>query len=260
MGKKNKEVSKGLQWMDSMRGKNRDLEERLGVERLRGFGGRPGEGSQREAFSKMQSYNDDMVSAARNDYDMRETLQAAALSGKKKANDILEKGFNDISDIRNAQNFMEKAAKRHGQGGDFSSASDYMGLTYSMAKRDRNKQMESIADEYASKSALDEMREELEARNESADPVEAPELSDTLVQAQDDSEGYSLELGGIGDGIFGRTDSDDLTSAVVETEQSPVSGESQDFKDDYSANVKGGLKLSGIATRGPGSGINGGGF
>ena len=254
MGKKNKQLEKGLQWLNSFNGKNKDLEERLGIDRL-SYGGKPGESGQREAFNDMQSYNDRMVDAARNDYDMRRTLEAAAMSGKQQAQDILDKGFNSIGDIRNAQNFSEKAAKRHGQGGDFSSASDYMGLTQSMVERDRNKQMEAIADEYATKSSLEEFRDELEERNATTDPVEAPELSATLVAAQEGVDDYAINLGTQGDGIVGRTDSDDLFTAAAEVDASPVSGESEEYKDEYTANVKGGLKLSGIATRGPWSGI-----
>ena len=91
-----------------------------------------------------------MIEGARNDYDLRRTMEAAAMSGKKKATKLQKKGFKDIDDVRNWQNFSEKAAKRHGQGGDFSSASDYMGLTRSMVERDRQKFSESYRREFAS--------------------------------------------------------------------------------------------------------------
>ena len=157
MGKQNKDKNRspGLDWIDSMSGKNRDLEERYGVESV-SFGGRPGESSQREAFGKMKSYKDDLVEGFRKDYDARRTLEAAAMSGKKKAQDILDSGFKNISDIRNAQNFFEKAAKRHGQGGDFSNPSDYMGLTRSMVNRDRRKFTEDIEGMIADATTRDE--------------------------------------------------------------------------------------------------------
>ena len=75
---------------------------------------------------------------------LRRTLEAAAMSGKGKAKKILDRGFKNAGDITNAINFSEKAAKRHGQGGDFSSASDYMGLTQSMVERDRRKMIEGL--------------------------------------------------------------------------------------------------------------------
>ena len=40
---------------------------------------------------------------------------------------------------------MRKQQKRHGQGGNFSSGSDYMGLTQSMVERDRNKLVASLS-------------------------------------------------------------------------------------------------------------------
>ena len=91
----------------------------------------------------------DLINAARNDYDTRRTLEAAAMSGKKKAQDILDSGFRNIGDVTNASNFFEKAAKRHGQGGEFSNVSDFMGLTQSMVERDRRKLNESIDERIA---------------------------------------------------------------------------------------------------------------
>ena len=259
MGKNNKYGNPGKQWIDSMSGKNRDLEERFGIDSV-SFGGRPGESSQREAFQDMQSYNERMTDAARNDYDLRRTIEAAAMSGKKKAQDILDKGFNSIDDVRNAQNFSEKAAKRHGQGGDFADNSDYMGLTRSMVDRDRRKQTEEYEKAFASMDSLEELRETVKENAENAAPVEAPELSDTLVNANEDSEEYSLNLGDIGTQLFGTPGGDDLSNAQVEAEVSPTSGNSDEFANDYLDNVKEGIKLSGIKTRGPGSGINGEGF
>lgn len=155
MGKKNKYGNPAQQWMDSIQGKNRDLEERFGIESV-SFGGKPGTSQQRESFADMQSYNERMTDAARNDYDLRRTIEAAAMSGKKKAIDILDRGFNSIEDVRKAQNFSEKAAKRHGQGGSFSDNSDYMGLTRSMVNRDRRKFTEDIEGMIADATTRDE--------------------------------------------------------------------------------------------------------
>lgn len=137
-----KQRSPGLDWIDSMSGKNRDLEERYGVEGVR-FS-KMDSSSWAEDTENRKNYTKNMQEGFRNDYDARRTLEAAALSGKKKAKDILDSGFKNISDIRNANNFFEKAAKRHGQGGDFSNPSDYIGLTQSMVERDRRKFTEDI--------------------------------------------------------------------------------------------------------------------
>lgn len=125
------------EWIDSLSGKNSDLEKRYGVSGVRMS--KPGSETWEEDTRNRENYRKNMQEGARNDYDTRRTLEAAAMSGKKKAQDILDSGFKNVGDIRNAQNFFEKAAKRHGQGGAFDSASDYMGLTQSMVERDREK-------------------------------------------------------------------------------------------------------------------------
>lgn len=230
--------------------------DRYGIEGAN-FGGRPGEG---HPVRMPEDVDRELAAAAMNDYDTRRTMEAQAMAGKEKAEHFAKHGFKDSTDVIKANNMFKRWHKKNGNGGDFSSNSDYAGLTYDSVKRDRAKQMETIKDEYASVSALENLREALEARNAATDPVEAPELSQSLQQAQRDVDEYSLSLGSIGDNLFGRTDSDDLQTASAENESNPASGESQDFKDDYASNVKAGLTIAAIPTRGPGSGIYGGGF
>jgi hypothetical protein len=139
MGKKNKGGLDGTRLL--LGGYDREME-RFGVKGMQ-MGGK----AQQMTGNDYRSEKDvekDMIDSARNDYDLRRTLEAAAMSGKGKAQKILDKGFKNAGDITNALNFSEKAAKRHGQGGDFSSASDYMGLTQSMVERDRRKFNEDI--------------------------------------------------------------------------------------------------------------------
>ena len=127
-----------------------------------------------------------MIEGARNDYDLRRTIEAAAMSGKKKAIKLQKKGFKDVGDVRKWQNFSEKAAKRHGQGGDFSSDSDYMGLTKSMVIRDRNKQDEGYRREFASIKDMNALRDDLEAQEEASNHQTQPlEKSDALARAED---------------------------------------------------------------------------
>ena len=167
-----KQRSPGLDWIDSMSGKNRDLEERYGVEGVR-FS-KMDSSSWAEDTENRKNYTKNMQEGFRNDYDARRTLEAAALSGKKKAKDILDSGFKNISDIRNAQNFFEKAAKRHGQGGQFSNASDFMGLTQSMVERDRRK--------------FEERLSETQLEDEDGEPTEELKdivLSDHMQKAKD---------------------------------------------------------------------------
>ena len=107
----------------------------------------------------------DVSRAASNDYDLRETISAAAASGKKKAMDIEKEGWNykDLSNVHKALNFQEKAAKRHGQGGNFSSTSDAMGLTRSMQDRAEKKQTEAYDQRYAKTTDLNDLKNKLMA-------------------------------------------------------------------------------------------------
>ena len=159
-------------------GYDRELE-RYGVEGPR-FGGRAQEMTGK-SYRSAEDVEKDIINAARNDYDLRRTVEAAALSGKKKAIDLQKNGFNSIDDVTNWGNFSEKAAKRHGQGGDFSSASDYMGLTKSMVQRDRNKQTAAYDETYAKTTDLNALKEKLmaeateKAAGAGSDPIEPSE-------------------------------------------------------------------------------------
>jgi len=251
MGKKNKKLEEGLSWIDSMMGKNRDIEERYGVERA-SFGGKPGESGQREAFNDMKNYNDNIVEGFRNDYDARRTLEAAALSGKGKAQKLLDKGFDDVNDVRKAQNFFEKAAKRHGQGGSFSSASDYMGLTQSMVERDRDKQMSKI------QGMIDTSLEDMEFADKDEEPAHSydgeigtrggrennysPVVDYENVYTMANISNGSYSTGGEGQAA---------TEASVD---GPSLGAAEQLAK-FQQEVRRGAALAGVQTRGPQSGV-----
>lgn len=181
MGKKYKNDG----WMDSMTGKNADLEKRYGVDPVR-FS-RSDDPNWAEDVENRNNYTERMTEGFRKDYDARETLQAAANSGKKEAQEILDSGFKSVGDIRNAQNFFEKAAKRHGQGGQFSNASDYMGLTQSMVERDRRINNEQFVtnDEFNDyKKNLEDYKKN-EAVNSATKDLKDRVLSDHMQEALD---------------------------------------------------------------------------
>ena len=170
-------------------------------------------------------------------------MEASAMSGKKKANKLLDKGFKNIDDVQKWQNFSEKAAKRHGQGGDFSSASDYMGLTQSMVERDRRKQTEGYNKDFALGADLAALRTEMDERfDEKSENVLPAQRSETSSAAESQSNEYELNLGGTGTDIFGG-------GSPQEQEQA------QGFADNSVDEVKKGLQLSNVETRGPRSGI-----
>ena len=145
-----------------------------------------GRSSAGQEYRSAKDVEKEIIHKARNDYDLRRTVEAAAMSGKKKAIKLQKKGFKSIDDVTNWANFSEKAAKRHGQGGDFSSASDYMGLTKSMVLRDRAKQDEAYRREFASIKDMNALRDDLEAQEEATNYQPQPiEKSDALARAED---------------------------------------------------------------------------
>ena len=81
---------------------------------------------------------------------------------------------------------MEKAAKRHGQGGDFSSGSDYMGLTQSMVERDRAKQTAAYDKTYAKTTDLNSLKDKLMAQATEKAVDSAPiQPSDRMAAVED---------------------------------------------------------------------------
>ena len=136
-------MSNGRDYYDALTNKKkRKAGERYGVSLISYGMGRPGEGGIQK--KNPLNYGKDVADAAMNDYDTRRTIEAAAMSGKKKAEKYAKNGFKDLTDVTKANNMFAKMHKRQGNGGDFASNSDYAGLTYSMVQRDRNKLNESI--------------------------------------------------------------------------------------------------------------------
>ncbi len=79
----------------------------------------------------------DIAARANNDYDTRRSIEAAALSGKNKAEGFAKRGFSGLEDVTKANNMFRRMHGRFGNGGDFSNQSDYSGLTYDLVKQDR---------------------------------------------------------------------------------------------------------------------------
>ena len=120
--------------------KERDAMKRYGLD-LKDYkmgGGRFGEA---EDYDTMR---EDFLRAASNDYDTRRGIEALAMSGKDKARDIAKNGFSDPGDVMNANNMQRKQHERMGNGGEFSSRSDFAGVSFGSVERDRSKLNESI--------------------------------------------------------------------------------------------------------------------
>ena len=111
--------------------------------------GRPGAGGVRKkSYDQLKK---DIARAASNDYDLRRSIEAAKLSGNKKAQKI-GKGISNASEAYAAHRFMEKThKKRMGNSGQYSSANDKAGVTDYWVNKDRNKFTDSIADQFDDK-------------------------------------------------------------------------------------------------------------
>ena len=249
--KSNNRWSTGL-----LNSKEREAMERYGLDPSDYGYNRPDRGTPRPGGT-YEDMREDFTRAAMNDYDTRRALEASAMSGKKKATKLAEKGFKNPGDVMNANNLQRKQAERAGNGGSFSSASDFAGLTMNQVQRDRDK-FESGLDKkydakYAAQSALEEMQQKI--KDEATGTAGEPELSQALQEANDGIGDYNDDMTSFGDKLAGMQDDVGDAETEASMEAAGSSDAAQNYKDDYSSVVKGGLKLSGIETRGPRSGI-----
>jgi hypothetical protein len=202
--------------------------------------------SNRPGMGENRSYADverDIAKAASNDYDTRRGLEAAGLSGNKKAQKFAENGMRNIQDVYGANKFLKKQHKKMGNGGDYSSASDYAGVTNQLVQQDRKRQTEQYNQDYALNTDLAALREEMNNRGDQTPENTVPaKLSETAQESQDQSEDYDLNLGSAGSDIFGGGSSQEENQA-------------QNFANNAVGQVKKGLQLSDVETRGPRSGI-----
>ena len=102
-------------------------------------------------------YEEAIRRAAMSDYDTRRTMEAQAMSGKKKAQKYAEGGFNNIQDVIKANNMRERWHKNAGNGGSFSSASDFAGQTHRAVERERSKQTAAYDKTYAKTTDLNDL-------------------------------------------------------------------------------------------------------
>ena len=162
----------------------------VGYDRNDGGTGRTYKGGRKE-------YEEAIQKAATADYQTNRSIEAAALSGKKKATEMAGKGFNNIQDVIKANNMFEKMHGRRGNGGEFSSSRDQVGLTQSLVERERR-----IFNEDIDKRIADAAPEQEEAAAEEPGTqlTSTPEITAAKerVKAYDEQE----RIGG-GDGSYG---------------------------------------------------------
>ena len=140
-------------------------------------------GSGRSYKGDRDDYDEAVRKAAMSDYDTRRTMEAQAMSGNKDAKKFAKKGFKNIGKVYEGNELMRDLHKEYGNGGSFSSASDFAGLTYKSVKADRDAQTATYDKQYASQDMLNskiaELKDTLKAQEEQQAPVEieeSPEL------------------------------------------------------------------------------------
>ena len=227
-----------------------DQMEKYGItpKQERGMSGRGGQ--DREA--NMAAIN----AAMRNDYDYRRSAESGQLK------DIT--GDGSAEDFVNYQRAASKFHKKEqGNGGSWSSTKDFAGTTTALVQ-DQARELQEENDKrydakYASAAKLNELQDSIQKRAEETGPTE---ISSTLTNAQREVGEYDEDKTSQGANIFGAMGpSNDLELARAEVQTNEASGDGQDrdnaeaYKDGYALNVKGGLELSGIETRGPDSGL-----
>ena len=126
-------------------GRIRELGDRYGVDHRDyniNYGRTSGGG--RDYKGGREEYEDAIAKAAMSDYVTRRTMEAQAMAGNKDAKKFAKKGFKNIGKVYEGNELMRDLHKEYGNGGSFSSASDFAGLTYKSVKEDRKVHNEDI--------------------------------------------------------------------------------------------------------------------
>ena len=139
MGKKNKNKFSHFDYMGMGKGgKVLDRYEVSGIHY-----GHP-DGRSGKPNRTMETVDRELAKAASQDYDTRRTLEARALAGDEKAENWAKNSFKNAGDVLAANNYFKKLHKKNGNGGDFSSLSDFAGLTWDSVKQDRDQLLSSM--------------------------------------------------------------------------------------------------------------------
>lgn len=173
------------------------------------------------------------------------------------------KGDASFNDYSKYERGAVKLHRKAGNEGDYSSNKDITNVTNNLVRDSQREFRDDITSsmegKYATANELNALQDKIKQRAEETKPKE---ISSTLTNAQRRVEDFDDgALGSQGSLIFGKVGkANDLEQATDEAMSSEASGDGEDYKNKYSFNVKGGLKLSGIGTRGPNSGLKGEGF
>jgi len=169
-----------------------------------------------------EEYEKAIQDAAMRDYDTRRTMEAQAMSGKKKARKYAEGGFNNIEDVIKANNMRERWHKKAGNGGSFSSASDFAGQTMRAVERERKNFIADNDAKYASKADLENMKPAEDPDTGFTDP-QMTEESDKLKEARERADSWNKNEFNVTPGPYG--DDDEQDGAAVSPATTEASSE-----------------------------------
>lgn len=161
-------------------GSTRDAMERYGIDRRNYTSS--GAKAQGRVHGK-GTYEDmekDLIRAASSDYHTNRAIEAAALIGDKDAQKFAKNGIGNLGDLLQIQDMQKKMHKDLGNGGAFSSASDFAGLSFGMVQKDREMQTQGYRDEFASKDALSDLEDRLSKGGDVSDDFEPEKSEQTL--------------------------------------------------------------------------------
>ena len=230
MGKKTKVVSKSM-WGYQNPKEWAQLKERYGVSGAQG--GKPSNYAPGSDQRDREDVYNDIMAAARNDYDTRRGLEAAGLSGHKKAGKLSKNGFNSIADVQKAQNVLGKLKKEHVGGGGMGGAKNIMGLTDALVQHDRETQTAAYDEKYAKTTDLNSLKDKLMAQA-SEDAVSTPiEPSDRMAAVEERMENASYNSP---PGLF---DKDNADPAKADDQKDAA----RNFLDDYKLDVAKGANI-----------------
>jgi len=169
-----------------LKNKEKKAAERYGIN-LDSYGfTRPDRMNSPHAKRNPKYFQSDIAAAANADYDTRRSIEAAALSGNKKAEKYAKSGLNNLEDVTKANNMFRGMHERYGNDGKFNSQSDYSGLTYDLVKNDRKQiKAKDFKDNYISKN--------FGSRENSNTELEIPTATSDDATAGDNSK-YKLNL------------------------------------------------------------------
>ncbi len=186
MGKKNKGKYDKLGYLGK-READRKMAKQYGIDVSEyGNGGRPGQHTTKKSYDQLKK---DVSRAAANDYDVRRSLEAASLSGNKKAQKI--GNISNASDAYAASRFMEKTHKKRMElGGAYDGANDQGAVTDYWVNKDRSKMLESIAEDQKNSLASEE---QANPKPEDLEPFDF-EYSDKVQGAKDRIDEYELDV------------------------------------------------------------------